>query len=76
MKYNHAYDIAFSLESNHEYGEDVTPDMLRTALINRIKDLDNANEWGEINGNSVPFDTYEVESPSRIPRTDRNLNGD
>ena len=61
MKYNHAYDICFSLESNHEFGEDVTPDMLRTALLNRIKDLDKANEWGEIHANSVPFDTYEVE---------------
>ena len=61
MKYNHAYDICFSLESNHEFGEDVTPDMLRTALLNRIKDLDKANEWGEIHANSVPFDTYEIE---------------
>ncbi len=60
MKYNHAYDICFSLESNTESGEDVTPDMLRTALLNRIKDLDDANEWGEIHANSVPFDTYEV----------------
>ena len=51
MKYNHAYDIAFSLESNHEFGEDVTPGMLRTALLNRIKDLDDANEWGEIHAN-------------------------
>ena len=37
MKYNHAYDIAFSLESNHEFGEDVTPVMYETALLNRIK---------------------------------------
>ena len=61
MKYNHAYDICFSLESEHEYGEDVTADMLRTALLNRIKDLDKANEWNEILANSVPFDTYEME---------------
>jgi len=62
MRYNHAYDIGFSLESNHPKGEDVTPDMLRTALLNRIKDLDDADEWGEIWSNSVPFDTYEVEA--------------
>ena len=30
-------------------------------MLNRIKDLDRANEWGEIHANSVPFDTYEVE---------------
>lgn len=61
MKYNHAYDIGFSLESNDKFGKDVTPDMLRTALLNRIKDLDRENEWEEIHANSVPFDTYEVE---------------
>ena len=61
MKYSHAYDICFSLESNDEHGEDVTPEMLRTALLNRIHDLDDANEWGEIWANSAPFDTYIVE---------------
>lgn len=61
MKYNHAVDIAFSLVSNHPQGEDITADMLRTALWNRIRDLDNSNEWGEIAANTVPFDTYEVE---------------
>ena len=30
-------DICFSLESNHEFGEDVTPDMLRTALLKGSK---------------------------------------
>ena len=61
MKYNHAVDIAFSVESNHPKGEDITADMLKTALFNRIKELDYHNEWGEIAANTVPFDTYEIE---------------
>ena len=61
MKYNHAVDIAFSLVSNHPKGEDITSDMLRTALWNRIRYLDDSNEWGEIAANTVPFDTYERE---------------
>ncbi len=60
MKYNHAYTIAFSLESNHPTGDDVTPDMFRTALLNRVKDLDSSNEWGEV-ASEYPYDTYEVE---------------
>ena len=61
MKYNHAVDIAFSLVSNHPEGEDITGDMIRTALWNRIRDLDDSDEWEEIAANTVPFDTYEVE---------------
>lgn len=61
MKYNHAYTIAFSLESNHPTGDDVTPDTYRTALLNRIKDLDESDEWAEVACNDMPYDTYEVE---------------
>ena len=60
-KYNHAVDIAFSLVSNHPEGEDITGDMIRTALWNRIRDLDQSDEWGEIAANTVPFDTYEMD---------------
>ena len=59
QRYNHAIDIAFSLVSNHPKGEDITGDMVRTALWNRIRDLDEAEEWNEIAANTVPFDTYE-----------------
>ena len=60
MKYNHAFDIAFSLESDHETGDDVTPQMLSSALRKRANDLDrNPMEWLEATG--TPFDTYEIE---------------
>lgn len=47
MKYNHAVDLAFEVISNDEQGEDITPDMLRAALKNRIENLDRNNEWLE-----------------------------
>lgn len=59
-KYNHAYTVAFSLDSDHPDGEDVTPDMLRTALLKRMVDLDENREWEEAVG--APFDSYEKEN--------------
>lgn len=55
-RYNHAYDLAFTLISEHPQGEDVTPEMFRAALMKRIEDLDRHNEWQEACG--CPFDTY------------------
>jgi len=37
-KYNHVFDIAFSVESNNEW-ENVTADELRAALMNRANNL-------------------------------------
>ena len=60
MKYNHAFDIAFSLESESEDGSDVTPQMLSAALRQRANGLDrNPIEWLEATG--APFDTCEIE---------------
>ena len=56
-RYNHAYDMAFSLVSNDPEGLDVTPAMLRAALLRRIADLDANDQWEEAVG--APFDTYE-----------------
>jgi len=58
-KFNHAYTIAFSLISDDEQADDVTPAMLRTALRKRIVDLDASVpcEWEEAVG--APFDTFE-----------------
>ena len=56
-KYNHAYTVAFSLESDHPEGEDVTADMIRVALLRRIADLDEHGELVEAVGG--PFDSYE-----------------
>ncbi len=57
-KYNHAFDVAFSLVSNDPDGNDITPDMLKAALLKRISDLDAAEEWKEACGS--PWDTYET----------------
>jgi len=46
-KYSHMYDVAFEVISNHPEGEDVTPEMIKKALISRITDLDKHNEWIE-----------------------------
>ena len=57
--YNHLFDVAFSLESDDCDAEDVTPAMLRAALLKRIEDLDAADEWLHACG---LCDTYEVET--------------
>jgi hypothetical protein len=61
-RYNHAYELAFSVVSNDPEGLDVTPEMFRAALLRRIAQLD-AEEahggWEQACG--APFDTYEVE---------------
>jgi len=56
-RFNHMFDIAFSLESDREDASDVTPAMLRAALLRRIVDLGENEEWGEACG---LCDTYEV----------------
>jgi hypothetical protein len=59
-RFNHMYDIAFSVVSEREDGSDVTPTMLRTALLKRIVQLDAEQAyggWEEACG--APCDTYE-----------------
>lgn len=58
MKYNHAYDIAFSLENEDPHGF-ATAAEVRAAIINRLVNLSDDNELLEAVG--LPFDTYEVE---------------
>jgi hypothetical protein len=55
-KYNHAYTLAFSLESNNE-GENVTEIELLTAIARRLADLIESKEVIEATG--LPYDTYE-----------------
>lgn len=64
-RYNHGYTLAFSVESKDPKGEDVSPQMLRAALLRRIDDLDIGDEWVEATG--APFDTYEVDESVRSP---------
>ena len=56
-RYNHAYDFAFELESGDPDGADVTPAMLRAALIKRASEIDDL----EMDAACGLFDTYEVE---------------
>jgi len=41
-KYNHAYDFAVEVISERDDAEDVTPAMIRTALLERISRLTDA----------------------------------
>lgn len=56
-KYNHAYTIAFELESDDEYALDVTPAMFRSALLKRVADMPDS-EWRDA---CNLFDSNEVE---------------
>ena len=56
MIYNHAFDIAFSLDSNKEDWREVPVPEIKQALLNRIEQLDKDGEWLEATSG---FDTYE-----------------
>lgn len=58
-RYNHAFDVAFSLESNDPDGLDVTRTQLIEAMLRRIADLSESDELFEAIG--APFDTHEVD---------------
>lgn len=38
-RFSHAYDFSFEIESEDFYAKDVTPDMLRAALMARAQTL-------------------------------------
>ncbi len=59
--YNHMYTVAFSLVSQQKNGEDVTADMLRKALQNRIEDLDFSGDLAWLEAVNGPEDTYKEE---------------
>lgn len=56
-EYSHACTIAFTVISKHPKGEDFTPEMLKEALLARIRSM-SPEEWIEAVG--APFDTYKV----------------
>jgi hypothetical protein len=66
-KFNHMFDIAFSLDSDSEDASDVTPAMLRDALIRRIAGLDLTVETHAPSGETLWLeacglcDTYEID---------------
>lgn len=57
-RFNHAYSFAFEVISNDDRGEDVTADMLRSALMARLNRLD---EDEMIEACGCPWDTFEQE---------------
>lgn len=57
-KFNHMYDVAFTVISHTEDASDVTPAMLRAALEKRIASLFASDEPLEAFG---LCDTYEIE---------------
>jgi hypothetical protein len=59
-KFNHAFTIAFSVVSDDPEGRDVTPDMFRAALLQRIAQLDAEKAYGGWEqACDAPFDTYQ-----------------
>ncbi len=59
LKYNHMYVMAFSLESTDPDGKDVTATDFTQAVLKRVIDINQNNEWDEAVGS--PNDTYEVQ---------------
>ena len=59
MKYNHAFALAFTIESNHPDGNDIFGVHFTNAVLKRIIDLNENAEWDEAVG--APFDTFEIE---------------
>tara|TARA_R110000744_G_scaffold14547_2_gene41359 strand:+ start:1298 stop:1480 length:183 start_codon:yes stop_codon:yes gene_type:complete len=57
MKYNHAVTLAFEVISDDANGNDITPAMLKEALLQRMVNLDMSDEWLEAVG--APYDTHE-----------------
>ena len=60
-RYDHAFTIAFSLESSHPSGDDVTAAQLRAAILTRLAALAD-DELHEAVG--APYDSYERDVPS------------
>jgi len=56
-RYNHAFTLAFSLETDNE-GDKVTEEELLQAIKKRIRDLEKV-EGEIIEACGLPFDTYE-----------------
>ena len=61
-KYNHAISLAFEVTSEDPNGNDITVEMLKTALKRRIDNLDASTtpEWTEwLEACLPPWDTFE-----------------
>jgi hypothetical protein len=56
-KYNHAFSIAFSVNTDNE-GKSVTEEELLCALVGRIKDISEGKDCEMIEACGLPHDTY------------------
>ena len=58
MKYNHAFTLGFSLESNMDNADDVTASQARSAILEVLDRLSDTELMENI---GYPYDTYEIE---------------
>ena len=56
MQYHHAYDFAFEVVSNDPEAEDVTPAMIRAAMLDRVNRLSD----DDLMRACSCYDTYEM----------------
>jgi hypothetical protein len=57
-KYNHAFTLGFSLESDLDNADDVTPSQVRLAIqtfLDKLSDIELMENVG------YPYDTYKLE---------------
>ncbi len=65
-KFNHAFDIAFSIESDNP-GDEVTAEELIDGLERRLRHL-RANGDEIIEACGKPFNSYENETGEKVPQ--------
>ncbi len=68
-KYNHAYSLGFSVDTDRHMEALVDPAEIIAALHRRIADIAEHNEWDEALG--LPYDSYENEEPKWQPAAKR-----
>jgi hypothetical protein len=62
-KYNHAYSLGFAVNTDRDAQQAVNKEEIINALLERIVNLNEHDEWDEALG--APFDTYENEEPGQ-----------
>jgi hypothetical protein len=60
VKYNHAFEVAFEVETEHT-GEEVTAEELLAGITERVRDLRQECEADIVEACGLPYDTYEIE---------------
>ena len=70
-KYNHVYALAFSVDTDRHMEAPVNPFEIIAALLKRVADVTEHEEWDEALG--VPYDTYENEPSSERPENELDV---